>query len=470
MAELLEGSRLLLAIGLPWLAGSLLIRALPLSSSALPQSVVLGYGYFLGMLLVGLLLRLSDALGLGIGFVFPVALLLVISAAAYGKSRSNAAPSGPQGQHWRDLDRVTRALIVLLVAYLVARYAQIWLDIMWRPLVAWDAWTNWAPKAKVWFYEGRLVDFVAPGKWLLAETWSEVRTLVTWRYPEAVPLSQLWMALAVGHWDDLSINLPWFFCAPALGLALFGQLRVVGVTSPLALSACAVLLMLPFFNVHTYLAGYADIWMAAWLCLAAMALWNHARRPDREQLWLFWISTVACTQIKVPGLPLALFLVAALVLSQLPARRFWILLAASIVLTGSIFLVGIDWTVPGLGRIVVDGQGIMLPFIGEYQLEFHDVSPAVLANIFLLGNWHILWYVLPVALLWLPGLAHRSQVATGVVMLLSYFLVFGVFFFTGRYTDAVNYSSLSRATLYLVPLSIYWFAYLYAARGEHKGL
>ena len=62
--------------------------------------------------------------------------------------------------HWQ------KAVVTVLLALLAWRYLTILQELLLRPLYAWDAWMNWAPKAIVWFHLEHLIEFVNPEQWL----------------------------------------------------------------------------------------------------------------------------------------------------------------------------------------------------------------------------------------------------------------------------------------------------------------
>ncbi len=84
---------------------------------------------------------------------------------------------------------------------------------------------HWATKARVWFEYNRIVPFVTKDAWLEMGG-AGVFTDRHPDYPVTVPLLQVWMNLALGHWDESLMNLPWLLCLIALGSAFYGQLRV----------------------------------------------------------------------------------------------------------------------------------------------------------------------------------------------------------------------------------------------------
>ena len=72
--------------------------------------------------------------------------------------------------------------------------ASIAAEIMWRPLYPWDAWGQWATKARVWFELGRIVPFVRADVWLSAATAAYFDASPD--NPSTVPLLQVWICVA----------------------------------------------------------------------------------------------------------------------------------------------------------------------------------------------------------------------------------------------------------------------------------
>ena len=68
-----------LALMLPWLAGALWVRSGWRDDPAGIWPMALGYGYLLGMLVVTLLLRLQEALGLPPSFAGPAVVMAILT-------------------------------------------------------------------------------------------------------------------------------------------------------------------------------------------------------------------------------------------------------------------------------------------------------------------------------------------------------------------------------------------------------
>ena len=111
----------------------------------------------------------------------------------------------------------------LLLAWLVVRFVLLGIEVAWQPLYPWDAWTQWATKARVWYELGRIVPFAGADAWFAGD--GAVYFDAAPGYPPTVPLLQAWTCLALGRWDDTLMNWPWWQIAVALALAVYGGLR-----------------------------------------------------------------------------------------------------------------------------------------------------------------------------------------------------------------------------------------------------
>src|SRR5690242_15644466 len=58
-----------------------------------------------------------------------------------------------------------RYLFFALLAWLAVRFALLLLDVVWTPLYPWDAWIQWATKARVWYALGQIVPFGRSDAW-----------------------------------------------------------------------------------------------------------------------------------------------------------------------------------------------------------------------------------------------------------------------------------------------------------------
>ncbi|MCP5420032.1 MAG: hypothetical protein H6970_03115 [Gammaproteobacteria bacterium] len=452
---------LALAVLLPGLLGGVVLRGAGVSSRLL----WLGYGYVLGMLSITVLIRWADGLGVPLRFPLLAGLVgvLVILGAWWGKSRVSGrfAVTILAGQPlWR------KVLFGLLLAWVALRFYDLAFEIVERPLYPWDAWTTWAVRAPVWFAFKSLIPFVDASRWLNADPTHTVYTQDAWRYPPAIGLMQLWMALAYGRWDEAVNNLPWLFCAMTLGLAFYGQARLWTGRPLLSLVFTYLLLSMPLLDTHVALAGYADLWMATTYSLAAIALLQWLRAQETGQGLLALVMGLACCLIKVEGvvwmmtlLPTALF--------ALTARRYRIGLAGAVIVLFVVWrqMGGFAIRLPGLGLLQVRPDLIQAPYLGIFNIAYQPVWEPFIQNLFVLGSWNLFWYLLiALQLVALPKmfrdlrlLAYSGVVASGLTLL------FVLFCLTEAREWATKYTSINRLFLHITPLLMFYALILFDA-------
>lgn len=456
----MEGLRVGLALTIPWLAGTLWVRALWRDTPVGGWPLALGYGYFLGLLAAILLLRAQVAAGGPLDWTSPTLALAILGLAGGGlvwrrgfgfsslvKEERRAMPC------WLE-----RGLVILLLVWLGWRLFLLAQEVWLRPLYPWDAWTTWAVRARVWSELQHWVPFVDPQRWL-ADASGSVYTVHAWEYPDAVSLLALWPTLAFGAWHEPVAHLPWLGAAVALSLGFYGQARLWGASPLVALIFVWLLLSLPMLDTHVALAGYADLWLAAVFGLAVCALLQWARTGDRWQGVLALLLALACPWIKREGLVWALLLIPAAAVVWTP-RRYWFWLTGGFLLALTLWWMvgGVTFTVTGWGEVWLTPEVIQLPVLGRFELHYHDVWEPVAYNLLILGNWHLLGYLLLAALLaGLPQtLAEPWRLAGMVVIGFGLLVLFVLFFFTEAYLWAVQYTSINRMFLHFAPVLLFW--------------
>ncbi len=295
-----------LALALPVLLGGLWLHQVVPVHSAGRMALVWGNGALLGLLLIPQFMRGLDALGIPLTFQATaslagalIALALVTQLIRGRRARLIPAPA----RYVSAIPAAHRILFAFLLLLVVVRVTSLGLEILWRPLFPWDATMHWATKARVWFEHNSIVPFVTKDAWLELGG-AGVFTDRHPDYPMTVPLLQVWMNLALGHWDESLMNLPWLLCLVALGGAFYGQLRVASVGPVIAMAFVYLLLSLPLLNIHVALAGYADLFLGAAYCGALMAFHNWVSTGQRWQaaLALVFAALLSIDQERGPAL------------------------------------------------------------------------------------------------------------------------------------------------------------------------
>lgn len=435
---------LLAALFLPWLLGVVWLRARWLKVDGIAWPTLLGYGYLAGALTTTLVMRLLDLLGVRLGFVnIALALVLLI---ALGIWAGHGMPwrGLRAGSDWRALDGWHKAAFSGLLALVAIRLGGLGLEIIWQPLFPWDAWSQWATKARVWYELGHLAPFVPPDIWLQM---GGVFTDRAPHYPPAIPLLQVWTSFGLGRWDDALMNLPWLMAAIALAMAFYGQARQWGIAPLFAMMFTYFLVSLPLLDSHVALAGYADLFLGAVYGVAAFAFFHWARSRDTWQGAMAITMGAGCILIKQPGIGWALTL--------LPA--FWIALAPRAGLIGTAIL-----GVLGLATLLLFGQGGFSLLGYSLKFVFTPVWTPLWDDLAILDNWHLLFYLVAAALfLSLPRLFAPACRAMTALVGAALVFVLAIFFFTHVSAWVEDYSTVNRALLHLVPMLLFYVMVLF---------
>ena len=449
-----------LALGwlVTWALGMGLVAALPRKTESIANAGELtwtmGSGWFVGALLVTLWMRAISLAGIKFGVVAIGAPLIMLAALLLGivwRRRKD---------HWAKLLRGARRSLggadlagwrrgawLWLLAWVALRFTLLMGEIVWRPLYPWDAWTQWATKARVWYELKSMVPFATAPEWLQSNGSAYFDAAP--HYPATVSLWQVWSCLLLGRWDDSLMNLPWWCTGVALSLAVFGFLRRIDIEPPGALVATALVTAAPILNVHIALAGYADLPMAAYMTLSALAgyLWIQSRSPrDLVPALLF---AAALPLIKNPGRIWLALLLPGIVVAIAPRRGLWI-------------VAGAFATAAGVFLVLAQTNPVILGY--HLHLAFDLPWRGLLDAYFNYANWHLLWYAVVAAailgrrVLFAPAVAPLTVVIGGGLL----FLLFG-FAFTNARLWVDDQSTVNRATLHLAPLLFIWVVVVFRA-------
>ncbi|MGM0553002.1 MAG: hypothetical protein ACQETK_04250 [Pseudomonadota bacterium] len=459
---MLDGMRLILALGLPWLAAAVLLLNWWPREAPGRWAGVLGVGYFLAMFAVaGLLLGLDRLLG---GW-YPAAILVLAGLLALagawlarGGVRTPAArqpAGGALTAGWADAAWWVRVGVLVLLALIVVRMGGWLVEILWRPVYGWDAYYYWSYRARGFLEHGGADAFIRPRELLRGEGEGYGQY---YRHPPLVSVIQMWPALALGRWHESLVNLPWFLAGAALGLAIYGYLRRLRLGILPATLAAYMTLSVPLLGVHVGLGGYADIWMTGTFGIAALALFTLFREL-RWQEWLVLLPLVlAIPFIKQAGILFAAPFLLAVLLAWL--RPWWgialvVLLAA--VGVGVALLAHVEVHLPILGPVVLDAGRVVLPHGGEFAFEPH--WGMLFRRLFLDGSWHLL-FVLGSALLVLAvhqawrQPAHRAVWVLMMAIAVMTLVAYGGTQQAGRMLDGTGFG---RHVLPLAPVIVAWF-------------
>jgi hypothetical protein len=445
---------LIASVGLPWILGIALLRALPGAGAALtmPGSIAwtVGAGWFAGALLLTFSMRALALITGGFGLLKTGSLAFVAAAILvfFAARRDREALRDALHAGWSELRAVElspwrQGIWFALLGWLALRALLLFTEIVLRPLFPWEAWTRWATKARVYYELGTIVPFGDAERWLAGNgaLWFDAGP----REPATVPLLQAWTSLVLGRWDDVLIAVPWWIAGMALSFAVFGALRLVGMTPLPALVTVWIMASLPLLDTHVALAGYADLYVAGFVTLGALALLRAAATRVATDVIIALLFLSALPLCKGAGALWIAALLPGFAVALWPARGARIAVIALVAIAGTLLLLArTRWQ------------------IGDFalHLDFAPAWSALVENLFLFDNWHLLWY----AAAFIALVAGRTAIITPELLPLTVMIggglayAFIVFAFPAARTWFGDITTMNRTVLALAPLVCIWLA------------
>jgi len=431
----------------PWLLGAgIVLRALDTRQPG-RWALVAGLGFYLGTLLAAVTSLVAIYLfhtrpNLGFSAVLLLAGLWLWRRPIRTIHFTPASLAHPTG---------TSIIFAMLFAWIVVTQFMLTSEAWNRPLTAWDAWQNWAPRARVWFETGHYVAFLPDADWLAGPAASY--RLLAYHRAILAPLLMLWTAGPADTWLDSWATVLWPLCWLSMGLSLYGALRASATNLRLAVLGMFALLSLPYLQVQAALPGYADIWVAGFLLALLAASTNPGR--SRGKHWLTGSMALGLLLSKDVAVVWLLMWVIGVNSRRITAQPHRWLAGLGVAFLLLVYL--------------VSPTTIVAPLLGKSLLSYHAGTISALAREwFLSGNWALLaplgMAVLPMAFArpyQAAALASQSLIITIQAMT---FLLF-VFVFTHLSKGLLKHDIFNRAFLHVAPMIVAWaFATLAATR------
>ncbi len=444
----MDGLTLLAGLALPWLLGIAVVLALrpaaPESAAPGEMAWVGGAGYLAGAFLLTLWMRALSLAGIKFAVAsigLPLAIIAIACAIVAWRRHGTAMPhafreAAIESFAARGVAPAMRWAWRLLLAWLAVRFVLLAVEVMSRPLYPWDAWTQWATKARVWYELGYLAPFARVNAWFAAN--GAVYFDASPDYPPTMPLLQVWSCLVLGRWDDVLMNWPWWQVGVALALAVYGGLRSLGVPH----------------------SAHSSARFSSPRCRSPTCIWHSPVIPTcRWPRGTPWRRSRSCAGI-APATGATPLLRCSL---RSPARRSRIRAGSGRrpsspasswrCCHGTAFA----WP-PSVSRrpallLVAAARFKLTVFNYQIDLNFDPAWGDLSKSYFLLGNWHLLWFgaigvaVLAWRQLLSPAMAPLTMIVVGGLLFL-----FFVFAFTNASAYIADQTTVNRATLHLAPL------------------
>jgi hypothetical protein len=206
----------------------------------------------------------------------------------------------PRDRPEDELPRIERRIALpaggLLGVFLLALLAQC----VYQPLNTWDAWSDWTMKARAIVLLGGLKPSLFA---------NHAYTSLHLDYPVLVPSLEATDFRFMGHLDGQVLHVQFWFLLVGFLVAAYELLRD-RVPQALLWPALLVAGIAPAF-VDNLTSADADVPVAVFFCLAAVAAWRYLVTRDRRDVWFFALMAGAALATKVEG---EVFVAALLVL------------------------------------------------------------------------------------------------------------------------------------------------------------
>ena len=442
------------ALLLPWLLGMVVVLATrnPIYTLDDPGELawIAGTGYLAGAILATLWMRALSLAAIPFGRMSIAMPLLAISVAGsifvwYRRDGASLALACRRALAPPPYVGITRLLWWAACAWIALRFLLLGLEVSWQPLFPWEAWIAWATKARVWFELGHMTSFVDAAQWLKSpgSEWFDAQPA----NPATLPLLQVYVCIALGRWDDVLMNWPWWQFAVALALLTYGGLRRLDATPAEALVGTYFVASLPLANAHVALAGYPELPLAAYFTAATLALLRWASiRARRDFVWAALLAA-CCPLIKVAGWVWAPILLMGWIVAVAPKLGRKLVITAFAVSAAALLV---------LARTKVTLAGYTL------HLDFAPSWAALVDNTLVFSNWNMLWYgvVAAIVLAWrrtlVPPLLPLSAIVAAHL-----FLVATLFAFPGVARLVADAPGVERAMLFGAPVLVVFVVLAY---------
>ncbi len=452
--------KLVLSLAIPICLGCLILKyLLKIKIFSLPLLVAFSFGLGLGLLSYGMFIMAG--LGLILSFQSILITLLIISLFAYyflrkgkffNKSSCEASPDFPgfvNPVSTQKREGKFSILVLLTILYIIFQIFIVFWYSLNVPVSAWDDFFNFATKAKVIYFEGSL---------------DQIRHLTYPSYPLLVPLAQVWIALSLGMWDDQLIKIIFPMAFLSFLIIYFYTLKFF-TDGRGGIYGLGLLLSSSFFILHATI-NYSDFYQMYYnyVTIFLILIWTRVKTNGLLVLISLFAGLSAFTKIEGLGyLMLHLILLLIILTSQkqegriLKIKRFLMFALPSLSLYFLYFLY--KWHV----QIPWEERTHLILTIECFQ-RIPQVLFYMFANLFLSGNWNILWFILLVSLFNLPNTQRKPEIGWMffvLILFLGYYFGLGVFTNHFPYIgDKPSAQVLSRILLHQFPVCPFLIALL----------
>lgn len=394
----------LIYIIMPWLLGYYILKIIGLNKDINEKLISIGYGYFVGYIVVYFLLKIWAYSGIeldNIKLISSVA-ILIASVIIYDLIlHRNEIDNVWKLRNLRitpKVNRTEKVIIIILIFWGGVRLTSLFFELIVQPLYPWDAYTAWLPKARYWHFQEQFTQIISFSEWRDLGKSKLGYIHSSSLEHDFIPLVVVWASTAIGNWDEAIILLPWLLAFIAYMFGFIGQLFVADVNIKLILFSVILLLSIPIINVHIALAGYADLWLSCLYGLGVAALYNHNTRNASSQLVLLALMTLGCLIVKKEsGLAWASILTVTWLIKDFKIKPLHMFLIIASCLTVFSYLIykGVNINIIDNHYLVLNKNVIVIPWL--FSSFIPDDIPTriieILENMYIYQTWQFFWYL-----------------------------------------------------------------------------
>lgn len=337
---------------------------------------------------------------------------------------------------------LARWLSRLLIPYL----GFILLYVGWRgthiPLCYWDEVDFIAFKAKAFFHERTILP--------LAEfPWSS--------YPLHVPLQQAWTAICLQRWDEQLVKITFpltYFSYLIIHHQFLSSLK----SRAAAWAGVAILVSGNFFTYHAT-TGYQDLTLMFYNCSAILMLLWWGRSRKSAFLLTAAVFSGLMTFVKLEAI-LYMLLHIALLLMILSRQKIYSPRSQKHFfkyITVTLAIAAVYHSFKWFTRVPLNAERFDVTWAPDHWMRLWQTLRELASNLFLSGNWNIIWWVLIMSIVLNYEKIERSNETKLLLSMLGLF--FGIFaafalLATPQIWASFNFTNtLSRVILHFYPLA-----------------
>ncbi len=334
--------------------------------------------------------------------------------------------------------------LFVMIMYIFHNIFYVFWHAMNVPISTWDAIATVAFKAKIFYYEKSL----PPLNFLPHKT-----------YPLLVPLLQTWVTLNLEQWSDQLIKII-FPCAFLSYLCIQYYFLRFFTNKVWAILGCTILLSSNFFIYHATIS-YRDFFLMYYNCSTIMflLLWSaHKEKSFYLLMASFFAGFASITKLEGTAFMMIyffLFLLINFYFKGSYVKNRWINMIRFIV---PVITIWIPFHIFKLVTGVVNSDKTQLEFSVEKILLIPQIILGFANNLFLSGNWNIVWWVMLISLIHWGRKRKNIEVKLISLSIILFFALYAaVALMTANYTWIAGenrITGLSRLILHFYPLSV----------------